>query len=304
MSAASILREIEFQNEMLMNKILLPVDFPNSELRVVRQAAFLARHFHSEIILLHVVTQQSYPVGILELGYELTGNLHAEITKRARTELDQSLWSELDGIEVRRLLLEGDPARKIAQTARDEKVDLIVMSTHGHGVFYRFLLGSVAAKVLHDSDCPVWTDTQLEEAPGREFTIRSVLCAVDLNYHSRNTVSRAAEMAAAVDATLTLVHVTAGAEIYGPGGSHVDPVWKETIVGFVAKEIANLQQDVGTKANVIIDSGNVAELLNRAAEETKADLLVIGHMPSGGHLGENGSGYAIIRESHIPVLSV
>lgn len=304
MSAASILREIEFQNEMLMNKILLPVDFPNSELRVVRQAAFLARHFHSEIILLHVVTQQSYPVGILELGYELTGNLHAEITKRARTELDQSLWSELDGIEVRRLLLEGDPARKIAQTARDEKVNLIVMSTHGHGVLYRFLLGSVAAKVLHDSDCPVWTDTQLEEAPGREFTIRSVLCAVDLNYHSRNTVSRAAEMAAAVDATLTLVHVTAGAEIYGPGGSHVDPVWKETIVGFVAKEIANLQQDVGTKANVIIDSGNVAELLNRAAEETKADLLVIGHMPSGGHLGENGSGYAIIRESHIPVLSV
>ncbi len=287
-----------------MNKILLPVDFPNSELRVVRQAAFLARHFHSEIILLHVVTQQSYPVGILELGYELTGNLHAEITKRARTELDQSLWSELDGIEVRRLLLEGDPARKIAQTARDEKVNLIVMSTHGHGVLYRFLLGSVAAKVLHDSDCPVWTDTQLEEAPGREFTIRSVLCAVDLNYHSRNTVSRAAEMAAAVDATLTLVHVTAGAEIYGPGGSHVDPVWKETIVGFVAKEIANLQQDVGTKANVIIDSGNVAELLNRAAEETKADLLVIGHMPSGGHLGENGSGYAIIRESHIPVLSV
>jgi len=45
-------------------------------------------------------------------------------------------------------------------------------------------------------------------------------------------------------------------------------------------------------------------LLNRAAEEANADLLMIGHMPSGGHLGENGSGYVIIRESHIPVLSV
>jgi nucleotide-binding universal stress UspA family protein len=289
---------------MLMNKILLPVDFSNTSLRVVHQAALLARHFHSEIILLHVVAPMSYPVGILEIGYELTGDLHAEIMKRAQRDLEQSLRSELDTIAVKRLLLRGDPAREIARTARDEKVDLIVMSTHGHGVFYRFLLGSVAAKVLHDSDCPVWTDAHLEEAPVREFTIRNVLCAVDLNYHSRNTVSRAAEMAAAVDATLTLVHVTAGAEIYGPGGSHVDPVWKETIVGFAAKEIANLQQDVGTKANVIIDSGNVPELLNRAAEETKADLLVIGHMPSGGHLGANGSGYAIIRESHIPVLSV
>ena len=45
-------------------------------------------------------------------------------------------------------------------------------------------------------------------------------------------------------------------------------------------------------------------MLNRAAEQTKADILVIGHMPSGGHLGANGSGYAIIRESHVPVLSV
>ena len=229
-----------------MNKILLPVDFPNTELRVVHQAAFLARHFHSEIMLLHVVTPLSYPAGILESGHEITArDLHAEIIKQAQKDLDQSLRPELDGIAVKRLLLKGDPAREIVQTARDEKVDLIVMSTHGHGVFYRFLLGSVAAKVLHDSDCPVWTDAQLEEAPGREFAIRNVLCAVDLSPHSRNTVLRAAQMAAEFDARLTLVHITAGVEIYGPGGSHVDPVWKETIVGFAAKEIAKLQEGCG-----------------------------------------------------------
>jgi len=119
-----------------MNKILLPVDFSSTSLRVVHQAAFLARHFHSEIILLHVVAPMSYPVGILEIGYELTGDLHAEIMKRAQRDLDQSLRSELDTIAVKRLLLRGDPAREIAQTARDEKVDLIVMSTHGHGVFF------------------------------------------------------------------------------------------------------------------------------------------------------------------------
>ena len=90
----------------------------------------------------------------------------------------------------------------------------------------------------------------------------------------------------------------------GPGGSYVDPAWKETIVGFAAKEIAKLQQDVGTKGEVIINSGNVPELLNRTAEQTKADVLVIGHNPLRGHLGENGNGYGIIRESHIPVLSV
>jgi len=55
---------------------------------------------------------------------------------------------------------------------------------------------------------------------------------------------------------------------------------------------------------VIIDSGNVPQLLNRAAEQTRADLLIVGHIPGRSHLGDNGEGYGIIRESRIPVLSV
>lgn len=288
-----------------MHKILFPVDFSNTTPALVHQAAFLARHFHSEIILLHVVTPLTYPAGILESGHELTvRDLHAEIVKRAQTDLDQWLRPELDGIAVTRLLLRGDPAREIAQTARHEKVDLIVMPTHGHGAFYRFLLGSVTAKVLHDSECPVWIGAHLEEELPRKFAIHNVLCAVDLSPHSRNTVSRAAQMAAEFGARLTLVHITAGVEIYGPGGSHVLPEWKEALVGYATKEIAKLQQEVGTKAEVIIDSGDVRKLLNHAAEQSKSDLLVIGRMPSGGHLGANGDGYAIFRDSHIPVLSV
>jgi len=287
-----------------MNKILLPVDVPDAELNAVRQAAFLGRHFHSEVILLHVFAPMSYPVGILEIGYELSGDLHAKIIKRAQQDMDQLVGSELDGIAVRPLLLQGDPALEIARTARDENVDLIVLSTHGHGVFYRFLLGSVAAKVLHESTCPVWTDTPLDAAPARKVSIHSVVCSVDLRPHSHNTVLRAAQIAEEFGARLTLVHITGGVEVYGPGAPHIVPEWKAEIVGYATREIAKLQQDLGTKAEVIIDSGNVCKLLNRAVDQAKGDVLVIGHMPSGGHLGENGSGYAIIRESHIPVLSV
>ncbi len=289
-----------------MNKILLPLDFSKVSLRVIHQAAFLAQHFHSEIILLHVVAPLSYPADVLPGGNnELAGlDLHAEIVKQAQKELDQSLRPEPAGIVVKRLLLRGDPAREISQTARDQNVDLIVMSTHGHGLFYRFLIGSVAAKVLHESVCHVWTVPHLEETATREFAIRNVLCAVDLSPHSPGTVARAAQMAAEFGARLTLVHITGGVEMYGPGGSRVIPELKEEFVGYAAKEIAKLQQEAGTTAEVIIDSGDVQNLLNRAAKQTQADLLVIGHMPSGGHLGANGSGYAIIRESHIPVLSV
>ena len=287
------------------HKILVPVALTDTSSQVVQQAAWLARRFHAEIILLHVVTPLSYPAGLLESGHEITArDLHAHIVQQAQKDLDQALKSELDGIAVTRLLLRGEPAHEIVKTARDQNADLIVMSTRGAGAFYRLLLGSVTAKVLHESDCPVWTGGHLDQAPPGEFSIRRVLCSVDLSPHSRHTVSRAAELAAAVDAALTLVHITVSVDIYGPGGSHVDPIWRQQIVGSATEEIAQLQQEAGTNADVIIDSGNVPELLNRAAEQSKADVLVIGHLPGRSHLGDNGNGYGIIRASHIPVLSI
>lgn len=92
-------------------------------------------------------------------------------------------------------------------------------------------------------------------------------------------------MASRFAAGLTLVHITTSVESFGPGGTYVDAAWKETIVGFATKEIEKIQQEAGTKAEVIIDSGDVHKLLNRAAEHAKSDLLIIGHMSSGGHLG-------------------
>ena len=288
-----------------IQRILVPVVLADTSRHVVSQAAWLARRLRAEIILLHVVTPLSYPAGVLESGHEITArDLHTQVVRRAQQDLEQALQPELDGIAVTRVLLRGDPAHEIVKMARERNVDLIMMSTHGYGAFYRFLLGSVTAKVLHEVQCPVWTGAHLEEAPAREFSIRRILCSVELNAHSRHTVKLAAEVAATVDATLTLVHITGSVEFYGPGGLHVDPEWKEKIVGFAAKEIAKLQQDVGTKAEVIIDSGNVPELLNQAAERTEADVLVVGHIPGRSHLGDNGNGYGIIRASQIPVLSV
>jgi nucleotide-binding universal stress UspA family protein len=293
-----------------IRKILVPIVFKESVFtetfrHTAQQAAWLARRFHADVILLHVVTPFDYLPGLLEGGHEITTrDLQAHIIQQAQKDLDRALQPELEGIAVTRMLLRGDPAQEIIRTAVDQSVDLIVMPTRGAGAFYRFLLGSVTAKVLHESDCPVWTGAHMEEAPSREFSIRHVLCSVDLSPHNRHTASLAAEMATAVDATLTLVHITASVEVYGPGGFHTNPEWKQILVGIAEKEVARLQQDIGTKAEVIIDSGNVPELLNRAAEQTKADVLVIGHIPGRSHLGDNGNGYGIIRESRIPVLSV
>ena len=103
-----------------IHKILVPVvfadGFAGNSRHLFCQAAWLARRFHAEIILLHVVTPLSYPAGLLESGHEITArDLHAHVVQRAQKDLDQALLPELDGIAVTRLLLRGDPAREIVR---------------------------------------------------------------------------------------------------------------------------------------------------------------------------------------------
>lgn len=217
--------------------------------------------------------------------------------------MNQALLSQFDGIAVRRLLYKGDPAREIICTAREENVDLIAMSTHSQGALYSLLLGSTAAKVLRHAEFSVWTDAHAE-AKLNEFAIRNGLCAVELSPHSRNTVLSASRLSTDFGARLTLVHVTSGAESFDPGGNHMVSEWSTTLVGYATQEMTKLQQDLHIDADVIIESGNVRERLNHVAEHSKGDVLVLGRKPPGGHLGDNGAGYAIIRDAKIPVLSL
>ena len=285
-----------------IKKILLPVDFPVSTLAVLHQAATLAHHFKSELVLLHVVK----PLSQAEGGHDhfpgtSEWDLLAAILQQARKQQDQSLTVELDGLAIQRKLAKGDVATAIVQTAMEEGADLIMMPSHSF-TFYQFLLGSVTAKVLHGTECPVWTGAHVEAAAGEAFAIRNVLCAVDFGPRGGMTVSWAARLAGEFGAKLTLAHVTASLELWGPGGNVIDQEWKEVLLGSASRQMAKLQQETGVKAEVLIGSGDVPKVLNQAAQQTNADLLVTGCYPYGGHLRTHG--YGIICAVQIPVLSV
>ena len=285
-----------------IKKILLPVDFPNASLTEIHQAAMLARHFGAESLMLHVVTMLSHAAGMPDAGREPSGwDLLATILQEARKQQDLSLERELEGLNIRRMLGSGDPSRAIVQIAAGENADLIMMPSRGY-TFDRFLLGSVTAKVLQRTNCPVWTGAHVEESPAREFAIRNVLCAVDLGPRSRNALLWTAQFAAEFGARVTLAHVTAGFELWGPGGWYVNQAWKEELLSNASRSIEELKKDTGVKAEVFIGSGDVPKILNLAVKQTNADLLVIDCYPYGGNLRTHG--YSIICAVPIPVLSV
>jgi nucleotide-binding universal stress UspA family protein len=285
-----------------IKRILLPVDIPIPSLSVIHQAATMARHFKSEIVILHVETPQSQAAGVPKDSHEAADwDLLGEIKKEAQTQQDLSLGPELDGLTIECMSGTGDPDRVIVQVAEEKEADLIMMPSYG-STFYEFLLGSVTAKVLHETERPVWTGAHVQGGPVQELAIRNVLGAVEFGPRADITVSWAAQMAAEFGARLTLANVTASVEFWGPGGNYVDEEWKEELVGGASEEMAKLQQEKGIKADVFIGSGDVPKVLSQAARQTQADLLVTGCYPYGGHLGTHG--YGIICAVEIPVLSV
>ena len=289
---------------LAMNKIVVPVDFSEGSAGAARQAAALSRHFHSEVVLLHVQRPLNYAVGALDGGY--IGDLPEVIAEQGRKQLDSFVEENFTGLHVRRVLVEGDPARRIVEFAHEESANLIVMPTHGYGPFRRFILGSVTAKVLHDAECPVWTGVHLEEPPAAQsMAIRSVLCAVDLTPHSRRTLCWAAQMAAEFGARLGIAHAAPALDMSGPGGRYFAPEWRSVLLAHAGEQIAKLQQDLGTHAEVYVESGSASEVLRMTAEQAGADLLVIGRSPSGGIAGRlRTNAYALIRESPCAVVSV
>jgi nucleotide-binding universal stress UspA family protein len=283
-----------------LSRILLPVDFSERSVGAARYARSLALHFHSELILLHALTPPHYEFGALEVGGSMLGELYRNRTGQASSDLNAFLADELAGLNVRRVVLEGDPAGKIVEFAHSERADIIAMPTHGYGPFRRFILGSNTAKVLHDADCPVWTGVHLEEAPATlSIPFRSILCAVDLGPQSSKTLGWAAWLRQEFGARLTVIHATAA----DMGQSEAS--WRAKVRAAAEQELQRLLRELGVEADLLLEVGEPARIICAAATRLQADVLVIGRGSAAGVFGRlRTNAYAIIRQSPCPVVSV
>jgi nucleotide-binding universal stress UspA family protein len=279
------------------------VDFSERSMAAARYARTLAGRLGSELLLLHVLTPPQYEFGALEIGGSVLTELYQGRAGRASADLDAFMAEELEGIAVRRTVIEGDPAVKIVEFSQRDSVDLIIMPTHGYGPFRRFILGSNTAKVLHDADCPVWTGVHLEQAPpAGGDSLRSVLCCVDLGAQSSKTLCWAAMLAREFGARLTLLHVIASDATVGDGA---EADRRAGVRESAERELQRLERFVNVEAGLMVGAGEPAKVICSTAQELAADALVIGRGSAAGVFGRlRTNAYAIIRQSPCPVVSV
>jgi nucleotide-binding universal stress UspA family protein len=280
-------------------RILLPVDLSERSAGAARYARFLASRFQSEILLLHVVIPPQYEFGALDVGGSMIAELYRYQSAQAARELGDFAVRTLPGLNVRQVVLEGDPARRTVEFAHQEGAGLIVMPTHGYGPFRRFILGSNTAKVLHDADCPVWTGIHLEDAVQAEvMNLEHVLCAVDLGPQSGRTLAWAAWFAAQAGARLTLLHAAScGPDPGGEGRLDAKDAARQ--------ELVRLQGTREFASELLVETGEPAGVICAAASRVGASVLVIGRGSAAGVFGRlRTNAYSIIRQSPCPVVSV
>jgi nucleotide-binding universal stress UspA family protein len=281
--------------------ILFPIDFSPQTCSIAPHVACMAKRSGARVTMLHVAelpaaAYPGFPLEAMAIDFQ-------EMLQDRKDRVDSFLRTEFENVAATRLMLEGDPAFVIADYAAKERVDLIMMPTHGYGPFRRFILGSVTAKVLHDVKCPVWTSAHVPEAPAGSAGYRNLLCAVDLTPKSLPLLRWSCGFARELGATLKLVHAVPAEVRLGVDMEGED--WRAFLFDMARAEIAKLQQEAGTRFELILAGGNVEHVVRGAAEESHADLVVVGRGVMQEKLGRMRTHvYSIIREAPCPVMSV
>ena len=142
-------------SEQLYKKILLPTDGSKYSDISEKHALAIAAANDAEIIALSVI-ENSFSIGLPD-----TETIN-EVNKLLKDENEKNLkrvkmLRDDEGVDVkiRTIVKEGSPAKAILETIDEEDIDLVVMGSSGKSAIDRFLMGSVAEKVVKSAKCSV-----------------------------------------------------------------------------------------------------------------------------------------------------
>jgi nucleotide-binding universal stress UspA family protein len=141
-----------------IRRILAPTDFSAVSNRALAHAVEIARASKATLIVTHILAPIVPLIGDGYVPPATYTELEVAARRAGQRRLDATVARVVKaGVKAAGLLLEGVAADRIARAARKERADLIVMGTRGRSGLSRFLLGSVAQRVLTLAPCAVLT---------------------------------------------------------------------------------------------------------------------------------------------------
>jgi nucleotide-binding universal stress UspA family protein len=152
-----------------IKRITYASDFSTASLAAFPHAVRIAKATGAELTIVHVMLS---PVMLFADGayvpQQVWDDLYTRMRGETNTEMDKLIKQAVDaGVRATASIVEGTvPAADIVKAVADTKSDLLVLGTHGRTGVARFVLGSVAARVVATAPCPVLTVRPPDVAKG------------------------------------------------------------------------------------------------------------------------------------------
>jgi nucleotide-binding universal stress UspA family protein len=282
-----------------IHSVLIATDFSSYSTVAVNFGLELAHEYQAKAHVVFVLHSDEFLIAGPD-AYVAAKDAARRDLLELKAELQQTHGYK-EGEDYHLFLREGDVAQSILDCARQKKVDLVVVGTHGRGGLGKMLMGSVAESVFRQSPVSVMTVGPHLRCSARGFALRNILLAADFTPASERAAHYAGALAREHNAKLTMLHVLDQAELGSVGEPAV--VMQE----IEKKLIASIGQDAeGLLSCCRIEVGKVVPTILRTEAEIGADLLVMGVRPWSGLLNRLiwPHAYAIVREADCPVLTV
>jgi nucleotide-binding universal stress UspA family protein len=281
-------------------KILLPVDYSEPCRAIIPYVKETMRHFGANLTLVHAYGPEALAFSDLPINDpDLASDARGEEEKR----LKDFALKEFAGAHVDTFVEIGEAGAAVHRIVQHQGADLVMLATHGRGPVRRLLLGSVAAKVLHDISAAVWTGTGAAVAghsPSPAY--KKIMCAIDTGEESAGILKAAAALAASYRAELTLVHAVEMPVV--PVEAGFMP-YEQELMQAAEDSLRNLKGKLGIDVAHSVIRGFVPEVVCDEAVQQEADLIVVGRGHMQGAVSRIWSHlYGIVRKSPCPVLSI
>ncbi|MCW3102649.1 MAG: universal stress protein UspA-like protein [Bacteroidetes bacterium] len=168
------------------NKILVPIDFSAQSLVALEQSYNLAREYHAEITLLHVIEEAG------ALAKFFSKEQHEDVRKNVQEQLDQLAieTGTRTKLPINTLIAKGSVYEKVNEVAELINASMIVMGTNGDQGLKKKFIGSNALRVVRESKIPVITIKGKHHRQG----CKNIVLPLDLSKETREKVSKAIEL--------------------------------------------------------------------------------------------------------------
>jgi len=273
--------------------ILIPTDFSDASERALGYAKSIARRYQSDLFLIHV----NQPINAVSPPEATWIDMQA-IQVQLEEQMEQAgMALRSDGFRATALSVPGTVREEILSAIKANKIDLVVMGTHGRRGFDRFLLGSDTEGVSQRVNCPVLVIGPAVPAPGKDAWLpRRVICATALDPASAAIPAYAYLLAQQHGADFLLIHLE---DLNKPVMKTDWPAFEKAIAQHLPSGI-KAERITRTLFSDSLPGHQIVEV----AKERQADLIVMGaHIGSGAATHFiRGTAAQVFAEAHCPVL--